>query len=69
MDILSEEEIPIITGILLLTDVPLLDQLTVQDAPPGDFIMLDSQNLGRIADLDTFGEDVNLFHQESEDLE
>jgi len=68
MDILTEEEIPIVSGLLLLTNVPLLDQLTVADLPPGDFIMLDRANLQRDASADNLGEDINLFYQESEDL-
>lgn len=68
MDILDEEESPIVSGLLLLTNVPLLDQLTVADLPPGDFIMLDRANLQRDADADNLGGDINLFYQESGDL-
>lgn len=68
LDILTEEEDPIVSGLLLLTNVPLLDSLTVEGLPPGDLMALDRANLQRDAGADNLGEDINLFYQESGDL-
>lgn len=68
MGILNDEEAPIVSGILLLTAVPLLDQLTKAGLPPGDFLMLDRKGGNTDAGREEFGENINLFYQESGNL-
>ena len=69
MDIQDQEENNILMGIVLLTNVPLLQQYVIDGLPPGDFILLHREedndaNAGR----EDLGDSINLFYQESEDL-
>ena len=64
MDILTEDETPILEGVLLRVDVPLLSQYFDESLPEGDFIVLDRSNLGREPNRDNFGDELELFYNE-----
>lgn len=66
MDILNDEELPVVSGVLLLTGVPLLNNIVKEGLPPGDFFLLDRQDNDRNATRELLGDEVNLFYRESE---
>lgn len=65
MDIATEDEIELINGIELLTDVILNNQYVVNGAPPGFFICEDTTGESKIAGVDDLGNDVRLLYQEA----
>lgn len=68
LDIQDQEENDILIGIPMLTGVPLLQQYTKTDLPPGDFLLLHRDGTDINAEREDLGDSVNLYYQEGADL-
>lgn len=65
MDIASSEDVDIVNGIAVLTNVDMIGHIRRDDIPPGIFIAFDETGQQRDPDRETFGNEVKLFYEES----
>jgi hypothetical protein len=65
MDLNDELGSPIITGVRVITDYPLLSDYRVDGVPPGVFIAYDTGGESKDAGVDDFGTRVLLIYRES----
>ncbi len=65
MDILSEQEVPIVMGIPVLTEVEMTERFKYLSIPQGYFVCIDETGKQRNPDRDTFGDEVKLLYVES----
>lgn len=66
MDIADAQNVDIVVGVPVQTNIDLFGQITKSDLPPGTFIALDETGQERDAGQDDLGNDVKLFYVESE---
>ena len=65
MDIATNVGADILTGLPLLTDVPLTDQFRFEELPPGRFILVDKTGENKNAGAEDLGNDVLMFYEEA----
>jgi hypothetical protein len=68
MDLLDTEDNPIVYGIKLVSNVPLLRSLRVAPRPPGELMIVDTRTPARDPGFDDLGVNVFLGYIESDSL-
>ena len=65
MDINDADENPILSGVPVLTAIPLTDEYVVDGLPPGRFIAINQTGTNANPLRDDLGNDVKLLYEES----
>ncbi len=70
MSILTSEGVEVLMGIVLLTDVAIVDQyLNISvEMPPGRFFVIDETGEGKNPGIDDLGNDIKLFYLTSDEV-
>jgi len=65
MDIADENENPLLSGIVILTDYNLIERFKDDALPPGEFFALDESGEQKYAGREDLGNDIKLFYVEA----
>lgn len=68
MSIADSADVEILSSIPIFTNLPLIQQFTIDGLPPGEFIALDETGENRDAGFNDLGNDIKLFYSESNEV-